>query len=140
YLSPVTSLVSSGLLLFAAPAAAQGTRVVDVLDYDLTLTLPDAGKTINGVAVLTVRRLARGGAADTLRLDLLDLAVKSVAVDGRDAPFTHANGVIRIPLGETRDTTRVTVAYAGAVQDGLIISTDSAGRWMAFGDNWPDRA
>ncbi len=140
YLSLVTSLVSSSLLLFAAPAAAQGTRVVDVLDYDLTLTLPDAGKTINGVAVLTVRRLARGGAADTLRLDLLDLAVKSVAVDGRDAAFTHANGVIRIPLGETRDTTRVTVAYAGAVQDGLIISTDSAGRWMAFGDNWPDRA
>jgi aminopeptidase N len=26
------------------------------------------------------------------------------------------------------------------VQDGLIVSTDSAGRWMAFGDNWPNRA
>ena len=32
------------------------------------------------------------------------------------------------------------VEYAGAVKDGLIVGTDSAGRWMAFGDNWPDRA
>ena len=32
------------------------------------------------------------------------------------------------------------VDYGGAVSDGLIIGTDSAGRWMAFGDNWPNRA
>ena len=25
-------------------------------------------------------------------------------------------------------------------KDGLIIRTDSAGRWTAFGDNWPNRA
>jgi aminopeptidase N len=137
----VTWLLSLSLLLCVAEAAhAQLRPAVDVLDYDLTLTLPDAGATIDGVAVLTVHRLARGGRNDTLRLDLLDLAVKSVTVDGRATPFTHTGGVIRIPFGVTGDTTRVTVAYAGAVKDGLIVSTDSAGRWMAFGDNWPNRA
>ncbi|MCC7195746.1 MAG: M1 family metallopeptidase [Gemmatimonadaceae bacterium] len=127
------------LALFASAAAAQ-QRNVDVLDYDLTLTLPDAGATIDGVAVLTLRRMERGGSADTLLLDLLDLVVKSVAVDGRPAQVTHTAGVIRIPLGNAPDTARVTIAYSGAVKDGLIVSTDSAGRWMAFGDNWPNRA
>ena len=35
---------------------------------------------------------------------------------------------------------RVEVAYGGAVTDGLIVRTDSAGRWTYFGDNWPNRA
>lgn len=132
------------LALAAGVAAAQGApvtaRAVDVLDYDLTVTLPDAGKTIDGTAVITLRRMARGGAADTLRLDLLDLTVKDVQVGGRPATFTHAGGVVRIPLGAAPDTVRVTVTYSGAPKDGLIIATDSAGRWTAFGDNWPNRA
>src|SRR5262249_33743217 len=34
----------------------------------------------------------------------------------------------------------VTVDYGGAVTDGLIARSDSAGRWTYFGDNWPNRA
>ena len=128
------------LFLLSAPLAAQRRPNVDVLDYDITLTLPDAGSTIEGVAVITVLKLARGGAADTLVLDLLDLTVKSVRVGDRDAAFTHTRGIIRIPFGGSGDRFRVTVTYAGAVKDGLIVSTDSAGRWMGFGDNWPNRA
>jgi aminopeptidase N len=140
----VTRLPILPLALAAGIAAAQGApapaRAVDVLDYDLTVTLPDAGKTIDGTSVITLRRVARGGAADTLRLDLLDLTVKDVQVVGRPATFTHAGGVVRIPLGAAPDTVRVTVTYSGAPKDGLIIATDSAGRWTAFGDNWPNRA
>jgi aminopeptidase N len=126
------------LIVAAAPVGAQ-QKHIDVVDYDLTLTLPDVGKTIDGVAVLSLKRLARGGAADTLSLDLLDLNVKSVKVGGRDAQFSHARGVIRIPLGAAPDSTQVTVTYTGAVSDGLIVTTDSAGRWLGFGDNWPNR-
>ena len=132
--------IALALLLAASSLGAQQRRPIDVLDYDITLTLPDAGSTIDGVAVLTVHRIARGGAADTLLLDLLDLTVKGVRVGTRDATFTHIGGVVRIPFGATGDTARVMVTYSGAVKDGLIISTDSAGRWMAFGDNWPNRA
>lgn len=131
------------LCLLAVPLGAQRRPNVDVLDYDITLTLPDAGSTIDGVAVITVAKLARGGPglqADTLALDLLDLRVKGVRVGDRDVAYTHANGVIKIPLGGSGDKFRVAVTYSGAVKDGLIVSTDSAGRWMGFGDNWPNRA
>jgi aminopeptidase N len=49
--------------------------------------------------------------------------------------------VLDIALGPARagDTLRVTVRYGGEVRDGLVMRTDSLGRWMAFGDNWPDR-
>lgn len=132
-------LALTALFVAATQLRAQ-QRHVDVLDYDLTVTLPDAGRTIDGVAVITLRRLSRGGTADTLALDLVDLTVKSVRVGARDATFNHSNGVVRIPFGATGDTARITVTYTGAVKDGLVVSTDSAGRWMAFGDNWPNRA
>jgi aminopeptidase N len=126
------------LALFSSVVSGQ-QKHVDIVDYDLTLTLPDVGKTIDGVAVLSLKRLEKGGAADTLSLDLLDLTVKSVKVGGRDVRFSHARGVIRIPIGGAPDSTQVTVTYSGAVTDGLIVSTDSAGRWLGFGDNWPNR-
>jgi aminopeptidase N len=64
----------------------------DVLDYDLTLDLPDSGRTIRGIAILTVRRTAAGAresAADTLTLDLVRLPVSSVAVNGRAVAFAR---------------------------------------------------
>ena len=54
--------------------------------------------------------------------------------------FSHRDGVLRVPIVGAADTVRVTVTYSGAPRDGLIIATDSAGRWTAFGDNWPNRA
>lgn len=134
--TPLCLLVAA-LLCAAAPLGAQ-QRAFDVLDYDLTLDLPESGHTIEGVAVLTVRRVAR---ADTLVLDLLDLTVHGVTVGGADAAFRQANGHVAIAVGGAAgDTLRVAVTYGGAPVDGLIIGTDSAGRWMAFGDNWPNRA
>ena len=113
---------------------------IDVLDYDITLDLPDTGRTIEGRVVLALRR--RPG-ADTLRLDLIGLRVDTVLVDGRPAPFQRDSATLRVPLGDARagsDSASVTVRYAGEVRDGLIVSTDARGRWQAFGDNWPNRA
>jgi aminopeptidase N len=117
----------------------------DVLDYDLTLDLPDSGRTIRGTAVLTVRRTGavadRETRTDTLTLDLVGLPVASVAVDGRAVAFARTPETIRVPLpAGQRDTMRVTVHYGGEVRDGLVIRMDAQGRWAAFGDNWPNRA
>jgi aminopeptidase N len=116
----------------------------DVVDYDLTLDLPDSGHSIRGTAVLTVRRTApeaREADADTLTLDLVRLPVASVAVNGRAVAFARTPETIRVPLpAGQRDTLRVAVSYAGEVSDGLVIRTDAQGRWTAFGDNWPNRA
>jgi len=111
---------------------------IDVTDYAITLDLPDRGASIAGRAVLTVRRW---GPVDTLALDLVALKVDSVLVDEKPVTFTRTDSLLRIPIGRVvGDSFSVTVRYAGQPKDGLIIRTDSAGRWTAFGDNWPNRA
>ncbi len=111
---------------------------VDVVDYALTLDLPDRGASIEGRAVLTLRRWSP---VDTLVLDLVALKVDSVLLDDKAVTFSKTDSVVRIPIGRVvGDSFSVTVRYAGQPKDGLIIRTDSAGRWTAFGDNWPNRA
>ena len=129
--------VALATVLVASALGAQ-QRAFHVINYDLTLDLPETGKTIEGVAKLTVQRRARN---DTLLLDLLDLKVKRVAVDGAPVAFKQDAQYVRVPVSSARrDTIDVTIEYSGAVTDGLVIGVDSAGRWIAFGDNWPNRA
>jgi aminopeptidase N len=112
----------------------------DVIDYAIAIDLPDTGAMIHARATLTVSRVAR---ADSLVLDLLDLDVRDVNVDGQSVKFLRRPGTIAIPLPRKSAKTaeyRVTVDYAGIVRDGLIARADSAGRWTYFGDNWPNRA
>jgi aminopeptidase N len=125
-------------------ASAQQIRpyrpAFDVADYTIALDLPDTGATIHANALITV---ARTGKSDTLVLDLLDLKVNSVTVDGRAAKFAQHTETVDIPLPRksgARPTYKVAVDYGGAVTDGLIVRSDSAGRWTYFGDNWPNRA
>lgn len=125
------------ILLATAPLGAQ-QAAFHVTHYDLTLDLPDTGKTIEGRAELKV---VRKTPADTLVLDLLDLAVKQVQLQGKPARFTQDPEHVRILVaGAREDSLTVILNYSGAVKDGLIVGKDSAGRWMAFGDNWPNRA
>ena len=111
---------------------------VDVQSYDVSLDLPETGNVIRGYAVLLVRHTTR---VDTLVLDLIRLSVDSVRVDGARVPFTRTTNEIHIPFRPRgKQSVRVEVAYRGPVEDGLIVRTDSAGRWTGFGDNWPNRA
>ena len=133
-----------GSLTLAGPAFAQSPGPhpyrpgIDVVDYAITLDLPDGGAAIQGRAVLAVRRSA---AVDTLVLDLVALGVDSVLVDDRAVAFARTDSLLRGPIGTVvGDSFSVTVRYSGEPKDGLIIRTDSAGRWTAFGDNWPNRA
>ena len=89
-------------------------------------------------AQFSVRRTAR---VDTLVLDLVGLRVDSVLVDDRAARFTRTDSLLRVAIDHVaRDSFSVAVRYGGEPKDGLIIRTDSLGRWTAFGDNWPNRA
>ena len=111
---------------------------VDVQSYDLSLDLPASGSVITGYAVLLVRHTTR---VDTLVLDLIGLTVDSVRTDGARVAFSRTSREIHIPFHPRgKQSVRVEVAYHGAVEDGLIVRTDSAGRWTGFGDNWPNRA
>ena len=113
---------------------------LDVLHYAITLQLPDTGKFISGYATLTV---ARTSAVDSLVLDFVGLNVDGVDVNARRVQHRRDSTTIRIGLERATklpDTMQVMVAYRGEPTDGLIIRTDSQGRWTGFGDNWPTRA
>jgi len=112
----------------------------DVADYTIAIDVPDTGRFIRARATITV---ARTQPSDTLMLDLLDLDVRDVTVDGRSVKFGRTPEKIAVPLprksGKTAEF-RVEVVYDGSVKDGLVARADSAGRWTYFGDNWPNRA
>jgi aminopeptidase N len=136
--------LAGALAALAAPAAAQ-LPDVDVQRYRFHVVLPDTGKRITVQAVVT---FTGGEGRDAIPLDLLaPMTVTNAAVGCgrtmRGTPFVHDGKQVRVALGpEARsgDTTCVSVAYSGEPADGLIISTDSAGRWKAFADHWPNRA
>ena len=132
----------AALSLAASPIAAQQIRpyrpAFDALDYALTLELPDTGSSIRGTATIRVQRTAP---SDSLVLDLLDLSVSRALVNGKSARFWSVNGGVAVALPKgSAGQFDVTVDYAGAVVDGLIVRRDSVGRWTYFGDNWPNRA
>jgi aminopeptidase N len=135
-------LLASVALALPVSAMAQDARAyrpgVDVLDYAITIEIPDTGAVIQADALLTIKRTAR---VDTLVLDLMLLRVAKVLVDERQVTFGRTDSTILIPLPRGEEgTTKVRVTYGGAVTDGLIARRDTAGRWTYFGDNWPNRA
>ena len=96
-----------------------------MVDYAITLDLPDRGASIDGRAVLSVRRSAP---VDTLVLDLVSLRVDSVLVNGQPVTFVRTDSVIRIPTARVvGDSFSVAMRYGGEPKDGLIIRTDSTG-------------
>jgi aminopeptidase N len=116
-------------------------RGIDVLHYDFSLTIPDSGRNIEGLALITVRRSLP---ARHFILDLVDLHVDTVWVNQRPVGFARKPDLLDIPLTPSHDsspdTLLIAVRYQGEVKDGLIIHADEKGRWYAFGDNWPTRA
>jgi len=137
------SLFVSVALGAAANVGAQQVRpyqpAFDVTDYNIAIDVPDTGSVIRARATISVTRTQP---SDTLMLDLIDLDVRDVAVDGRAVKFVRQPEklLIALPRKSARADYRVEVAYEGAVKDGLIARADSAGRWTYFGDNWPNRA
>lgn len=120
----------------------------DVLHYDIELAL--GGPEIEARATLSVRP----NGATRLPLDLTGLGVRSVRVDDQPVSFEYEDGKLRVPLGDRRgeaadandagaaaaDPVRVSVAYHGVPDDGLILRDNVHGAPAAFVDNWPNRA
>ncbi|MEK6611770.1 MAG: M1 family metallopeptidase [Gemmatimonadota bacterium] len=134
-------IVVLAMTCLAAALPAQQPRVER---YEFRIVLPDTGKRIYGETRI---RLAEQPAVLLLELDL-DGSMKVGGVEmgcgepTNKARFEHVGSSLRVPLTriEGVDTRCVTILYSGEPRDGMIIGTDSAGRWTAFGDNFPDRA
>lgn len=139
---PATTPTSAPALVVPADVAPDSTHPyragVDVSHYAFELTLPRAGKSVQGRALITAgRRLS----VDTLVLDLMKLTVDSVLVGGQARAFARDTASIRVPLLPTDGAAlSVAVIYHGEPGDGLIIRETPERGWSAFGDNWPNRA
>lgn len=111
---------------------------VDVVHYDMTITMPLQGTEIQAVAAL---RVNRNPIIDTLRLDLVGMQVDSVWVNAVRRAVVRDSASLQIPLRASDGSPlHVRVAYHGSPSDGLIIREDTVAGWSAFGDNWPNRA
>ena len=122
--------------------SAPGTydTLLDVLHYDVELSLSDDVDWVAGSAVLRLR--AEAGGPQEVTLDFSGLAVVGVTVDDAPVEPTHEGGRLTIPLGRSLaegEEVLVGVRYRGTPDDGLILRDNVHGRPSAFVDNWPNR-
>ncbi len=118
-------------------------RLIDTwrpTNYNVSLIFDDRLKEIAGAKVeITVLAVKDTSQID---LDFGELPIDSVNVNNQAAPYERAAGRLNIKLAKTLrrgQTVVVLVSYHGKPKDGLILTTDSAGKPSAVGDNWPNR-
>ena len=112
----------------------------DIRHYDIELSLGAAE--ILGRVTITVHP---NGAA-SLPLDFTGLGISGIHVGNDPATFDYSGGKLTIALPEAPGTggpadteLRITIAYHGTPDDGLIIRDNVHGNPTAFVDNWPNR-
>ena len=134
------------LLAFAVPQsfAKRTERLINSwrpTDYKVSLTFNDKLTELTSatteITILSLRdSLAR------VDLDFGDLAIDSVTVNNRAAPYERASGLLNVTLPQAmRKGTSCVIAvkYHGKPKDGLILALDKTGKPSAVGDNWPNR-
>jgi aminopeptidase N len=109
--------------------------------YNVSITLNDQLMEITS-ATAEITILSLKDTLSEIDLDFGELAIDAVKLDNETAPFERSPGLLKIKLSKAApQNTRlvVVVSYHGKPKDGLILSTDKAGKPSAVGDNWPDR-
>ncbi len=110
---------------------------VDVRSVVAVLDLDPATLALDAAATLEVSH------PDTLRTLLLGLddalAVASVTVRGRDAPFMRSDDVLSVSLpADGARQSAVRIVYGGTPQAG-VYADDADGQRVVYTDGWPDR-
>jgi aminopeptidase N len=135
------------LLLAAAcaqAAAARRERLIDTwrpVHYDISVKLDDQLTELASASAEVSIQVLKGplGVVD---LDFGDLTIDSVTVSGAPARYEQAQGRLNVTLPQPAATNAkltIVVNYHGKPKDGLVLTTDKAGKPSATGDNWPDR-
>ncbi len=109
-----------------------GNGGYDVLHYDLRLRLDVAAGRLAGVATLEGIALA---SLSSFNLDLADLDVESVFVDGDPVDFEHAGGELTVFADLFAGSTfEVRVAYAGVAGQVQPVGLRVPNGWIRSGD------
>jgi aminopeptidase N len=124
-----------------APAGTYENTGLDVLHYDVELSLSDDADWILGS--VQVRLQATRPGVERVDLDFTGLAVTEVTVDGTGTQASQADGRVGVVLGRTLDLGEeavVHIRYRGVPDDALVLRDNIHGKPSAFVDNWPNRA
>ena len=127
--APVVGSPSGGDPYF--PAAGNGGY--DVTTYHLTLDYTPATRALSGTAVITARATAR---LSGFSLDLRDLTVESITVNGQPAAFAQAGGELSITPARTlpRGRTFVVVVEYGGTTGQPTDATGALYGWVSYDD------
>ncbi|MBK8470855.1 MAG: hypothetical protein IPL33_00815 [Sphingobacteriales bacterium] len=124
---------SSPLLLPDLNADNSRSDTIDVLHYDISLRLTQLTSTAELIGECEVSLLPRINDLAQVLLDLQDLNITGVEVNGIPAEFSHTNALLRVNLlspANVSDTLRVRVQYHGnpptAVFGGFYFAADHA--------------
>jgi aminopeptidase N len=124
--------------------AVRHERLIDSwkpTNYNVWLTFNDQlSELTNAKTEITIVSLK--DSLSQIDLDFGELEVDSVAVNNHAAAYQRSTGFLNVKLPATvrRGTSFVvSVSYHGKPKDGLILSSDKAGKPSAVGDNWPNR-
>ncbi|MCH7563767.1 MAG: M1 family metallopeptidase [Gemmatimonadetes bacterium] len=137
----VAAVVTAMLGLGSLPVPPAAVPGIDVLGYDVELSLERSGAFFQGR--VSIRLVLQDPRPSELPLDLSGLEVEWVRIDGTDTAFRRDRGTLRIaipPRAEVGDQLVVEILYGGSPIDGLILRDNVHGVRSAFVDNWPDRA
>jgi aminopeptidase N len=135
------------LIVIASNSWSFATRHERLIDswkpvhYNVSLTLNDQLTEIS-TATAEITILSVKDTLSQIDLDFGELTIDSVKVNNETASFDRSPGLLNIKLSKPapRETRLVVVvSYHGTPVDGLILTTDKAGKRSAVGDNWPDR-
>lgn len=132
------------LVLVPSSFAARTERLLDAwkpTNYNVALSFNNNLTEITSArAEITIVSLKDSLA--NIDLDFGELPVDSVSVNGQIAAYQRSPGLLNIKL-ENRvargKSLLVVISYHGKPKDGLILSTDKAGKPAVVGDNWPNR-
>lgn len=99
--------------LLTSVSQASQSDTLDILHYDIQLTVYPGNDTIEGVATLTV--IPKIAGIGSIKLDLQSLIVTGVRVNNNTAAFTHTGSNLLISSGafSSMDTAFVEIEYRG---------------------------
>jgi aminopeptidase N len=115
---------------------------IDVLHYDISVELTDASDSITGATRIQI--LMRNDSVPGMWLNLADMEVDKLSVDGIEKRFTYGQGRLSFDFDRIHSKNEkvvVEVRYHGKpANNAMIIGKNQYGRRAIFTDNWPDGA
>lgn len=139
-------VISYFLLSLNITAQNENKNIVDVLNYELKLTVSDTSDRIDVTEVLLFDWLdvSKDVVFDftSINSDGKGMKVRSILDGNIEIKFKQEGEFLKLETlqSQGRKQIELEINFSGIPKDGLVIGKNKYGNRTYFGDNWPDRA